>query len=116
MCAKWHLPGNRGSKRNIDAAQFANSNSTGIGMILRDDTGCILLTRTLCFPGKFRAEEVEAIGLFEVLSWIESIGVENVVVEMNVKLVADAVNKGEQDERCPFFLCFIHSFYLSYCQ
>ncbi|KAL8490927.1 hypothetical protein ACS0TY_022801 [Phlomoides rotata] len=74
-------------------------------MILRDDTDCFLLARTLCFLGNFRAEEAETIDLYEALSWIKSIGLEYVVVEMDAKLVMDVVNKGEQDES--IFGCYV---------
>ncbi|KAL8461944.1 hypothetical protein ACS0TY_033143 [Phlomoides rotata] len=79
-------------KLNIDAGQFTDVMSTCLGMVLRDDTGCFLIGRTLYFPGNYRSEEAEVIGLNEALSWIKNLGKDNVEVEMDTMVVVDAVN------------------------
>ena len=41
----WQRPPTRMLKCNIDGAIFQNSNSIGVGMILRDDTGSFVAAR-----------------------------------------------------------------------
>ncbi|XVF56413.1 hypothetical protein PTKIN_Ptkin06aG0118700 [Pterospermum kingtungense] len=55
-------------KCNIDAALFRTDNMVGWGMVLRDEFGQFVASRTSISTGFMNAKEVEAMGLLEPLS------------------------------------------------
>ncbi|KAL8501568.1 hypothetical protein ACS0TY_020910 [Phlomoides rotata] len=63
----------------------------GLGMIIHDDSGEFVSCRSLVIPCAFRVEEGEVMGLLEALSWIKQLGLHKVKIEMDVKLVVDAM-------------------------
>ncbi|KAL8490162.1 hypothetical protein ACS0TY_025896 [Phlomoides rotata] len=81
----WHRPNPGRVKVNVDATTFAESSS--IGVVVKDDTGSFVVSRSLCFPGVIRASVVEVVGLHEALLWIKYLGLDSVDVEMNAKVI-----------------------------
>ena len=69
----WHSPPIGMLKCNVDGAIFQNSNSV-VGMILRDDTGSFVSTRSNYFNGLRPVREVEITGLVEAIHWVLSMG------------------------------------------
>ncbi|KAL8457781.1 hypothetical protein ACS0TY_034779 [Phlomoides rotata] len=93
-CGNWHLPAQGRVKLSIHVAQFVGAMTTGLGMVIRDDLGSFMVARTVCFPGNLRADEAKVIGLYEALSWNKNLTMDNIEVEMDVKVVVDAFNSG----------------------
>ncbi|KAL8548845.1 hypothetical protein ACS0TY_007928 [Phlomoides rotata] len=60
-------------------------------MILHDDSGYFISCRSSVFPGVYRVELGEATELLEALSWIKQLGLEKVKIEMDAKMVVDAL-------------------------
>ncbi|KAL8461699.1 hypothetical protein ACS0TY_032979 [Phlomoides rotata] len=106
-CGSWHLPATGRVKLNIDAAQFHDVMATGLGMVIRDDLSSFLVAKIVCFPGTLRADEDEAIGLYKALSWIKNLAMDNIEVEMDAKVVVDALHSGLQDGSV--FGCYVRS-------
>ncbi|KAL8484820.1 hypothetical protein ACS0TY_027204 [Phlomoides rotata] len=95
---KWHLPSARKYKCNIDVAQFHDSLETGMGMVICDDAGFFVVCRTVHFPGVLRSDEAEIMGHHEALSWLKNVGFEGIDVEMDAKVVVDAVSARRFDD------------------
>ncbi|KAL8549893.1 hypothetical protein ACS0TY_008654 [Phlomoides rotata] len=69
----------------------------GIGLTLWDSNGSHVYSRTLVLPGLYAPDEGEAIGLFESLSWVSELDLQNIEIEMDAKLVVDAFNDARLD-------------------
>ena len=61
-------------KCNIDGVIFKNSNSIGISMILRDDTGSFVTAKSNYFNGLESVREVKITSLVEAIHWILFMG------------------------------------------
>lgn len=96
-CRQWNKPPHDHLKVNIDAAFFTDSNETELGVMIFDDRGKQVISRTLLLVGNYRPEEGEAIMLFEALSWIKDMSLERVIIEMDAKMMVDALNMVETD-------------------
>ncbi|KAL8472941.1 hypothetical protein ACS0TY_029963 [Phlomoides rotata] len=64
----------------------------GLAMILHDEVGDFVAGRSVVVSGLLHPDEWKVLGLTEALSWIKKIGLERVEIEMDAKLVVDAVN------------------------
>ncbi|KAL8473420.1 hypothetical protein ACS0TY_030312 [Phlomoides rotata] len=64
----------------------------GVGMNLHDDVGGFVASRFLVLPGSYRLEVGEAMGLLEALSWIKSLGLQQVKIEVDAQLIVTALN------------------------
>ncbi|KAL8471240.1 hypothetical protein ACS0TY_028776 [Phlomoides rotata] len=73
---KWHLPSAGKYKCNIYAAQFHSSLETGF----------------------LRSDKAEIMGLQDTLSWLKNLGFEGIEVEIDAKVVGDAVNARRFDD------------------
>ncbi|KAJ1421430.1 Ribonuclease H-like superfamily [Sesbania bispinosa] len=83
-------------KCNCDTAMFKELNSFGIGLCIRDEKGKFIRAKTLLHQGIPSAPEAEATGLLDAISWLRQLGLEAVDVEMDCKVVVDAVH-GEKE-------------------
>ncbi|KAL8511486.1 hypothetical protein ACS0TY_018039 [Phlomoides rotata] len=83
---------------NVDAAFFDETTETDVGMVLRDDEGIFLAARSLVFSGYLEVVIGEAMGFMEVLSWAKRLGLENVIVEGDSKVVVDAILSSASSE------------------
>lgn len=92
-CKAWHPPPSSFVKANIDVALFADSKEMGFVIVLHNEWGRHLFSRTHVMPGTYLPEEGEAIGLHEALSWIKDLGISRVIIEMDAKIVVDTVNE-----------------------
>ncbi|KAL8533137.1 hypothetical protein ACS0TY_009404 [Phlomoides rotata] len=61
-------------------------------MVIRDDAGSLMVGRTLHFPGFWRSDEAEIIGLHAALSWLKNLDFHVIEMEMDAKVVVDAIN------------------------
>ncbi|KAL8496432.1 hypothetical protein ACS0TY_020229 [Phlomoides rotata] len=64
----------------------------GFGLVLCNNFGSHVCSRSLTLPGLYSSDEGEAIGLFEALNWIKELDLRDVIIEMDAKLVVDAFN------------------------
>ena len=91
-------------------------------MVLRDYRGEVLGCQALLKSGHWKASIAEAIRLKEVLSWVELMGLSNVIVEMDVKCIIDEFHGGRENcselgsiiETCIAKASKIHNFNLKY--
>ncbi|XP_073294606.1 uncharacterized protein [Primulina huaijiensis] len=92
-CVLWHPPPESFVKCNIDAAFPNGADVTGLGMVLRNDSGGFIGCRSSVYYGKLDVKEGEAMGLLEAISWGHTMGYQKVVFELDSKSVVDAVGR-----------------------
>ncbi|KAL8475941.1 hypothetical protein ACS0TY_028554 [Phlomoides rotata] len=95
-CCAWHPPVTRAVKINTDAALFGDTKEVGLGMVLHDAAGRFIQCRSTVNPGIFEPVKAEAMGVLETLSWVKHLGYNNVVIEMDVKIVHNALLDSEK--------------------
>ncbi|KAL8474504.1 hypothetical protein ACS0TY_031094 [Phlomoides rotata] len=88
----WHTPFVGKLKVNVDAVFFGDSMQTGFGMTLRDDQGGFVAAKTVVYHCRLDFDIGEAMGFMEALSWVKNLGLQNFVVEGDVKTVVKAIN------------------------
>ena len=76
---------------NSDATIFANENSTGVGVIIRDHDGCVEAVISKSLPLPLGPLEVEAKALKESLMFAWDVGVRDDLFECDSKVVYGAV-------------------------
>ena len=109
-------------KCNIDRAIFQNSNSVGIGMILRDDIGSFVVARLNYFNGLGSVREVKITSLVEAIHWVLFMGFSQVLFELDAKGVVDVIASTVQDlskfgslvHLCLILLCESSAFKICY--
>ncbi|KAL8489170.1 hypothetical protein ACS0TY_025170 [Phlomoides rotata] len=79
VCGAWHRPPMGYLKLNVDGAFYTDTREMGFGLVSHS-------------ARLYSSDEGEAIGLFEALNWIKDLGLKDVVIEMDAKLVVDAFN------------------------
>ncbi|KAH9683740.1 putative reverse transcriptase/RNA-dependent DNA polymerase [Citrus sinensis] len=87
----WQRPSVGWFKCNVDAATFSSSGKISHGAIIRNSDGVFIAARSDCFIGSFGAQEAEAIGVREILSWLKGLPVFPVIVEMDSLQVFNAL-------------------------
>ncbi|KAL8511140.1 hypothetical protein ACS0TY_017820 [Phlomoides rotata] len=80
-------------KVNVDAILFTRFSEYGVGMVARDATCYFLAGRTIWFLGVISVSEAELVGVYEAILWSYNMGFTSVVIEMDVKVVCDAINE-----------------------
>ncbi|KAL8479489.1 hypothetical protein ACS0TY_026401 [Phlomoides rotata] len=91
-CLAWHKPGAGSHKVNVDAAFFGDSMQTSFSMVLRDDQGVFVAAKTVVCHCLKDVDIGEAMGFMEALSWVKNLGLQNVVIEGDAKIVVDSIN------------------------
>ena len=76
---------------NSDATIFANNNSTGVGVIIRDHDGNVEAAISKSLPLPLGPLEAEAKALEESLLFAWDVGVQDVLFECDCKVVCDAM-------------------------
>ncbi|XVF84382.1 hypothetical protein PTKIN_Ptkin17bG0032300 [Pterospermum kingtungense] len=66
-------------------------------MVLRDDSGEFIAAHTCWIQGCLQVREAEVVGILEVLSWVNEMGLKKVCFEFDAKGVVKAVGKGQED-------------------
>lgn len=93
QCHKWHAPAVDYVKIDVDNAVFADTLQTGIGLVIRDEVRSFVACRIMVRPGVLQAEEGEAWGILEALQWVQQLVLTQVIVELDAKLVNDALSE-----------------------
>lgn len=68
-------------KVNVDAFEFEGSNSFSIDMVLRNYKGTFIAGKNLRLSKSNSVFESEAMGVYEMLSWIETKAIHQAVIE-----------------------------------
>ena len=89
--AIWERPVDGMLKLNVDAALFLAKGLVGVGCVLRDSTGSFIAAKATTVNLQVQPHEAEAVGVREALSWIKHDNRLNIIVEMDAKLVYDAL-------------------------
>ncbi|XVF52726.1 hypothetical protein PTKIN_Ptkin05aG0041600 [Pterospermum kingtungense] len=84
-------------KCNVDVAVFSASQTMGHGMLIRNDRGEFVATKSLVSSGVYAVKEREVLGLLHALRWIKELGYERVIFELDSKTVVDVVNSSLLD-------------------
>ncbi|XP_060965664.1 uncharacterized protein LOC133034574 [Cannabis sativa] len=77
----WVPPTENTIKVNVDAAIFETTRQFGIGWAARDTRGVLISGHTRLFNVQATPELAEAVGIREVLSWIKTSRLQQVVIE-----------------------------------
>ncbi|XP_074342882.1 uncharacterized protein LOC141680598 [Apium graveolens] len=91
---RWKCPHVSWQKVNIDASVYEGCCSFKIGMVLKDDRGRFNAGVQSCMSEMMTSMEAEAITVYEALRWIESMGLQNVLIECDALNVVSALLKG----------------------
>ncbi|XP_074347322.1 uncharacterized protein LOC141686169 [Apium graveolens] len=78
-------------KNSVDAAILTEFNASGMGLVMRNDKGELIIARTKCNMGMVSVNMTEALAIKEVLSWIKSEDRNNVVVESDCLTAIQAI-------------------------
>ena len=68
------------------------SNSIGFGMIIQDFRGVVLYFQTQVVHGNVESHLAKGFCLKEALSWLYNQGLSKVIVELDSKILVDALN------------------------
>ncbi|KAL8102066.1 hypothetical protein AgCh_026811 [Apium graveolens] len=90
----WNKPPPGWVKINIDAAIFLHISCSGLGSVIRDDTGRFLRARNKRVEAVLHPREAESLSLKEALSWAKDLGFQKCSFETDAKLLVNAC-KGE---------------------
>ncbi|CAN1146725.1 Putative ribonuclease H protein At1g65750 [Linum perenne] len=104
-CVIWHPPPIGHVKCNIDAALFSDDGRHGMGAILRNSNGVMLQYRMSAGEGCPNATECEAMALLDAIGWLGSLGLTNVILEMDSLNIVQAISSEEEDQTELGILC-----------
>ncbi|XVE50026.1 hypothetical protein DITRI_Ditri01bG0129100 [Diplodiscus trichospermus] len=76
---------------------FAESNSTGLGMVIRHSSGGVVPCRIVVHYGLYHAREAKAMCLHEAIAWTKSMELKNVIFETDSKVAIDTINSSKVD-------------------
>ncbi|XVF80871.1 hypothetical protein PTKIN_Ptkin15bG0110200 [Pterospermum kingtungense] len=90
-CLRWHVPPCGFFKCNVDTAIPVEQNGIELGMVVRMDEGSFLTCRMVPYNISFFVNEAEAFGLLSAMQWVRSLGLKQVIFEIDSKVVANVV-------------------------
>lgn len=70
-CKAWHKQTSVTWKVNVNTVFFRDIGQTGVGMVIRNDSGAFVAGRTLVISGCMDVEVGETMNFFEAFSWLE---------------------------------------------
>ena len=88
----WERPVDGMLKLNVNAALFSAKGLVGVGCVPRDSTGNFITAKATTENLQVQPHEAKAVGVREALSWIKHDNKLNIIVEMDAKLVYDALS------------------------
>lgn len=95
MIYRWYPPPSNWVKLNCDGALFFDQNKIGIGAILRDAQGSVIMALSKGEEEFLEPEIVEAMAVLRGLQICLNIGFKNLVIESDCKNLVDEVNSEE---------------------
>lgn len=87
----WCQPAHGRSKINVDASIQSSGLVFKIGMVIRNERGQFVKGKTMCFKESVSILEVEARGVQLAIDWTEELGLQQVDIENDAKVVVKAV-------------------------
>ncbi|KAL6524622.1 hypothetical protein OROHE_016293 [Orobanche hederae] len=96
-CRKWHPPVLGAFKINTYAGLFDDDNMMGICLVQRGSSGEFVRAKTMTKIDCVDPMIAEAWGFLEAVRWAEAMGLVDVVVEGDAKVVVDAINRCTPD-------------------
>ncbi|CAN1157427.1 Putative ribonuclease H protein At1g65750 [Linum perenne] len=97
-CERWHPPPTGQVKCNVDAALFFEEGRHGMGALIRSNDGRLFQYRMSASDGCPTAEECEALALIDAITWLSSLGLTNVTIELDCLNVVQAINSAADDQ------------------
>ena len=94
---QWQPPDHDIYKVNFDAATFSSSNSTSIGVIVRDCVGEAIGALSMTIPLPQLVADVEALACRQAVQFAAEIGLSRVVFEGDSVVTINALNKATSD-------------------
>ena len=90
----WKPPDASCFKINFDSAIFRNENRSGIGVVVRDHTGSIIVSLTQLISPALQPAEIEAVAAARALEFGNEIGISEVVLEGDSELIIKSLKAG----------------------
>ena len=87
----WHTPMINRVKINVDAAIFEQTNCYSHAFVIRDHEGKLIEARSSCMRGQPNPDLAEALGIKEVLSWVQENDCRNTIIESDCLQVVQAI-------------------------
>ena len=78
-------------KINFNRATFAAKNKSGIEVVIRDSQGMVIASLSQLLPQTFQAVEVKALAAVRVLEFASELGIAQVVLKGDSKVVLNAL-------------------------
>ena len=90
----WRPPDHHCYKANYDGAVFKSSNTTGLGVVIRDWRGDILGAMSVRIPFPHSVPEVEALACRHAVSFVVDLGLQEIIFEGDSAIINQAINSG----------------------
>ena len=90
-------------KVNFDGAIFGDSNKSGVGVVIRDNTGAILVSCSEMIFQAYKVEEIEALAAWKALTFTHELGFQNVILEGDALGLIQPL-KSQERNLCPLGL------------
>ena len=87
----------------FDGAIFAEEKSSGLGVIIHDRKGLVIVSMATRVPQQLRPVEIEALAASKALEFASELGIANVVLEGDSQVVMSAL-KSKNTSLAPFGL------------
>ncbi|KAJ8765776.1 hypothetical protein K2173_014898 [Erythroxylum novogranatense] len=100
----WQPPEVGWLKVNIDAAIGSNSNFMATAAVVRDSNSRFIAAKLWKFPGRLSAKSAKAIAIKEVLSWAKLQNWDRVIIELDAKIVVQALDDDSYEDSSSFGL------------
>ena len=88
---RWTKPASSWVKCNIDAAVFNQIQCIGIGCVVRDENGAMVIARNERIRGMLDPAIAEVMSCREALSWLKSLGLNRVILKSDAQLVIQSI-------------------------
>ena len=94
---QWTRPQAGRCKVNIDASVLVDRNGVRFGWVVRDAMGVMKWCCVKQVQANWSPKMAEAVYLREVIGWCQNVGLDNIDIESDSKLVADSCNDPKDD-------------------
>ena len=100
---RWRPPQSGFVKVNFDGTVFDNSNSSGVGAIIRNHSGDVMASCVEKLNQAYKAEEIEALAALKALQFTYDLGFQNAILEGDLLGLIQAL-KAEDHNLSPWGL------------
>ncbi|KAF5464321.1 hypothetical protein F2P56_014405 [Juglans regia] len=101
----WLPPPCGSFKLNVDGVIFKALNCSGVGTVLRDEKGCMVLAMSRRELGIHEVEDIEALAALRGLQLISHLGISHLILEGDSLAVMEAIcSRGEILDRCSILI------------